>query len=132
MKYAFICSNAARYPVNHLCRLLGVKRSAYYSWRGRPAKSIGPEERALRRRMKALFVESRGSLGSRMMTANLRLEGFMVGRERVRDLMKVLDLKVKQKRKYQITTDSRHDHPIADNVLNRAFSPNAPNQVWGN
>ena len=88
MKYAFICSNAARYPVNHLCRLLGVKRSAYYSWRGRPAKSIGPEERALRRRMKALFVESRGSLGSRMMTANLRLEGFMVGRERVRDLMK--------------------------------------------
>ena len=131
MKYAFICSNAARYPVNHLCRLLGVKRSAYYSWRGRPAKSIGPEERALRRRMKALFVESRGSLGSRMMTANLRLEGFMVGRERVRDLMKALDLKVKQKRKYQITTDSRHDHPIADNVLNRAFSPNAPNQVWG-
>ena len=80
--------------------------------------------------MKALFVESRGSLGSRMMTANLRLEGFMVGRERVRDLMKVLDLKVKQKRKYQITTDSRHDHPIADNALNRAFSPNAPNQVW--
>jgi putative transposase len=117
--------------VNHLCRLLGVARSAYYSWRRRPAKIIGPEELALRRRMKVFFAESRGSLGSRMMTANLRLEGFMVGRERVRDLMKTLDLKVKQKRRYQVTTDSRHDHPIADNVLNRAFSPDAPNQVWG-
>jgi putative transposase len=78
MKYAFIRSNATSYPVNHLRRLLGVQSSAYYAWRGRPAKSIGPEERALRRRMKALFVESRGSLGSRMMTANLRLEGFIV------------------------------------------------------
>ena len=66
-----------------------------------------------------------------MMTENLRSEGFTVGRERVRDLMKVLDLKVKQKRKYQVTTDSRHDYPIADNVLDRAFSPAAPNQVWG-
>ena len=131
MKYAFIRSNAARYPVNHLCRLLCVKRSAYYAWRGRPAKVIGPEALALRRRMKALFAESRGSLGSRMMMANLRSEGFMVGRERVRDLMKTLDLKVKRKRKYQITTDSRHDYPIADNVLNRAFLPDAPNQAWG-
>jgi putative transposase len=123
MKYAFIRSNAARYPVIHLCRLLGVKRSAYYSWRSRPAKIIGPEELELRRRMKALFAESRGSLGSRMMTANLCLEGFAIGRKRVRDLMKILDLKVKRKRKYQITTDSRRDYPIADNVLNRAFHP---------
>ena len=131
MKYAFIRSNAASYPVNHRCRLLGVERSAYYCWRGRPAKSIGPEELALRRRMKTLFAESRGSLGSRMMTANLRAEGFTVGRERVRQLMKTMNLRVKQKRKYQITTDSRHDFPVAENVLNRAFSPNAPNQVWG-
>ena len=131
MKYAFIRSNAASYPVNHLCRLLGVERSAYYCWRGQPVKIIGPEELALRRRMKMLFAESRGSLGSRMMTANLRGAGFTVGRERVRQLMKTMDLKVKQKRQYQITTDSRHGYPVAENVLNRAFSPNAPNQVWG-
>ena len=66
-----------------------------------------------------------------MMTANLRGAGFTVGRERIRQLMKTMDLKIKQKRKYQVTTDSRHDYPIADNILNRAFSPDAPNQVWG-
>jgi putative transposase len=131
MKYAFIRSNAGSYPVNHLCRLLGVERSAYYSWRSRPAKIVGPEELALRRCMRTLFAASRGSLGSRMMTANLRVEGFTVGRERVRHLMKALELKVKQKRQYQITTDSRHDYPVAENILNRAFSPKAPNQVWG-
>ena len=131
MKYAFIHSNAASFPVNHLCRLLGVQSSAYYAWRVRPAKIIGPEELELRRRMKTLFAESRASLGSRMMTANLRAEGFTVGRERVRCLMKALGLKVKKKRKYKVTTDSRHDLPVAENVLNRAFSPDAPNQVWG-
>ncbi len=131
MKYAFIRSNAASYPVNHLCRLLGVERSTYYSWLGRPRKIIGPEELALRRRTKMLFAGSRESLGSRMMAANLRREGFTVGRERVRQLMKAMDLAVKQKRKYQITTDSGHDYPVAENVLNRAFSPDAPNQVWG-
>ncbi len=127
MKYVFIRSNAASYPVNHLCRLLGVERSAYYSWRGQPVKIFGPEELALRCRMKTLF----GTLGSRTMTANLWGEGFTVGRERVRQLMKAMDLKVKQKRKYQITTDSRHDFPVVENILDRAFSPDAPNQVWG-
>ena len=83
MKYAFIRSNATSYPVNHLCRLLGVRSSAYYAWRNRPAKIIGPEALALRRCMKTLFAASRGSLGSRMMTAYLPLEGFTVGRERV-------------------------------------------------
>ena len=131
MKYAFIRSNASRFPVNHLCRLLGVQRSAYYSWRGQPVKVVEPEELALRRRMKTLFTESRASLGSRMMKANLRAEGFTVGRERVRELMKAMGLKVKQKRKYQITTDSRHNFPIAGNILNRQFSLDAPNQVWG-
>jgi len=67
-----------------------------------------------------------------MMTANLRAEGFTMGRERVRSSMKALALKVTQKRKYQITTDPpRHDLPVAENVLDRAFSPDAPNQVWG-
>lgn len=80
--------------------------------------------------MKTLFVASRNSLGSRMMKENLRGEGFAIGRARVRRLMKVLGLQVKRKRKYQTTTDSRHDYPVAENVLNQSFSPSAPNQVW--
>ena len=131
MKYGFISDHAGDWPVNLLCEMLAVQRSAYYDWINKPCKVIGPEELALRRRMKELFAASRESLGSRMMMKNLQKEGFVIGRDRTRRLMKTLNLKVKQKRKYKITTDSQHAFPVAENVLDRQFSPQAPNQVWG-
>jgi putative transposase len=131
VKYGFIRDHSGRWPVIHLCRLLEVQRSAYYAWQDRPGKVIPAQELVMRRRMKELFALSRESLGSRTMMKNLRLEGFEIGRERTRCLMQRLHLRVKQKRKFQVTTDSRHSLPVAQNVLNRAFSPLAPNQVWG-
>lgn len=131
MKYGFIREHAQHWPVVHLCRLLEVQRSAYYDWRDQPGKVISVQELAMRLRMKELFAASRSSLGSRTMMQNLRLEGFEIGRDRTRRLMKRLDLKVKQKRKYKVTTDSKHQLPVAQNVLNREFSPHAPNQAWG-
>ena len=130
MKYGFIQDHEGSWPVVHLCRLLEVRRSAYYDWQAQTGKVIPPEELALRRRMKELFAVSRGSLGSRMMMKNLCQEGFEIGRDKTRRLMKSLQLKVKQKRKYKVTTDSKHNLAVAENVLNRDFSPAAPNQVW--
>jgi len=130
VKYAFIQRESKRYPVTVLCRVMGVGRSPYYDWTARGGKVIPPEELALRRRMKALFAESRQSLGSRTMRNKLRAEGFDVGRYRVRQLMKVLGLVVKPKRKFKVTTDSNHRLPVAENVLDRAFSPTAPNRAW--
>jgi transposase InsO family protein len=80
--------------------------------------------------MKALFIASRDSLGSRTMMKNLRGEDFAIGRDRTRRLMKAMGLIVKQKRKYKVTTDSKHDFPVAENVLERQFSPPEANQVW--
>ena len=131
MKYTFIRQHSNDYPVKCLCRMLSVQRSAYYDWRVQPGKVVPPQDLALRRRMKALFAASRGSLGSRAMMRNLRDEGFEIGRDKTRRLMKRLGLKVKQKRKYKVTTDSKHNLPVAKNVLNREFSPSAPNQAWG-
>jgi transposase InsO family protein len=131
VKYGFIRDQANDYPVTLLCRMLSVQRSAYYDWRVQPCKIIAPEELLLRRCMKQLFAASRDSLGSRMMVNNLRDEGFEIGRNRTRRLMKALKLKVKQKRKFKVTTDSKHNFPVARNVLNRDFSPSAPNQAWG-
>ena len=131
MKYGFIRAHAGHWPVVHLCRLLGVPRSGYYDWRDEPGRVIPPQELALRRRMKELFRASRDSLGSRTMMKNLREEDFVIGRDRTRRLMKALNLKVKQKRKYKATTDSKHNLPVAENVLNRQFAPQEPNQAWG-
>ncbi len=72
--------------------------------------------------MKALFSASRENLGSRMIMENLREEGFEIGRERTRRLMKVLNLKVKQKYKYKVTTNSKHKLPVAENVMKRSLA----------
>jgi putative transposase len=131
VKYGFIGDHAGRYRVNMLCRVLKVQRSAYYDWQAQPCKVIAQEELALRRRMKELFTVSRGSLGSRTMMNNLNQEGFEIGRDRTRRLMKRLKLTVRQKRKYKVTTDSKHNLAVAKNVLNREFCPSAPNHAWG-
>ena len=107
-----------------------MTKSAYYDWRQRGGNVISVETFTLCARMKALFAQSRDSLGSRGMVRQLRKEGHVIGRYRVRWLMKRLGLTVKIKRKYRVTTQSRHDLPVAPNVLNREFNPPKPNQAW--
>ena len=108
-----------------------IKRGSYYAWCKKGATVIAPEELLLRRRMKDLFEASRQSLGSRMLMKNLSTEGFTIGRYRTAKLMKIMNLKVKIKCKHKVTTDSKHKLPIAENVLDRQFNPDAPNKVWG-
>ena len=71
-----------------------VSRAAYYAWLKRPARLITAEELQLYRRLKQLFADSRESLGSRGMMKRLRKEGFNIGRQQVRVLMKRFGLKV--------------------------------------
>ena len=73
MKYAFVRVHAGQYPVKLMCRVFGLHRSAYYDWLNRGATVVSREEVELLRRMKALFTQSRESLGSRMLMKNLRL-----------------------------------------------------------
>ncbi len=77
--------------------------------------------------MKVLFAESQQSLGSRQMMKQLRKEGFEIGRYRVRGLMKRLNLEVKRKKRFVLTTDSKHKQPVAENLLSREFNPEAKN-----
>ena len=107
-----------------------VGKSAYYDWLKRPAKVISPDELQLYRRVKRLFERSRASLGSREMTKKLREEGFDVGRERVRVLMKKLGLVVKQRVAHKVTTKRKHSDSVADNLLNQNFDPVALNEIW--
>jgi len=119
------------YPVTLICKVMQIKYGSYYAWTKKSTKVILLEELELMRTMKALFEASRHSLGSRMMVKYLRLKGFTIGRYKVRKLMKMMNLKVKTKCKYKVTTDSNHKLPIAENVLDRQFNPDAPNKVWG-
>jgi putative transposase len=118
------------FPVTVLCWFMQVSTSAYYAWKKRPGQLIGADVLHLHRRMKALFKQSRSSLGSREMMKKLREEGFQVGRYKVRNLMKKLNLKVTQRVAYKVTTKRKHSDEVADNLLNQNFNPIAANEVW--
>lgn len=107
-----------------------VSRSAYYDWLVRPAQLITADELHLYRRIKQLFKASRESLGSREMVKKLRKEGFIIGRYRVRTLMKRLGLVVVQRQAYKVTTRRKHSDQVADNLINQDFNPKKPNQIW--
>jgi len=107
-----------------------VSTSAYYDWNKRPGKLISADVLHLYRRMKALFKRSRDSLGSREMVKKLREEGFVIGRYKVRSLMTRLNLIVRQRVAYKVTTKRNHRDAAALNLLNQNFNPVAQNQVW--
>lgn len=130
MKYGFIREWHSEYPVTVLCRVMQVSASAYYDWRARGGELIDSQTWRLCHRMKVLFNASRRSLGSRRLMNQLRREGFEIGRYRVRNLMKKLGLAVKRKKRFVLTTDSKHTLPVAENVLNRDFAPAQKNLVW--
>lgn len=130
MKYGFIREWQGAYPVRRLCRVMHVSPSAYYDWRRRGSELIDSATWQLCHRMKALFNESRQSLGSRQLMKQLRKEGFEIGRYRVRKLMNKLGLEVKRKKRFILTTDSKHALAVAENVLNRDFTPRQKNRVW--
>jgi len=104
--------------------------SAYYAWLKRPGILITAETLRLHRRAKALFVKSRESLGNRELMKILRLEGFAVGRYKVRKIMKMHGLVVTQRLAYKVTTKRKHSDAVAPNLLNMNFNPTATNQVW--
>ncbi len=107
-----------------------VSTSAYYAWRKRPGQLISADVLHLHRRMKALFKQSRNSLGSRQMMKKLREEGVSIGRYKVRKLMKKLNLKVTQRIAFKVTTKRNYRDEVAANLLNQNFNPVAPNHIW--
>ena len=112
----------------YVCRLLGVSRSGFYEANkraGAPA-SICP----VALQLKASFAESGGCYGSRPLRKALRAKGMQVGIYKIRRMMRVNGLRSAWKRKFVHTTDSKHDLPIAENVLNRQFEPEAANKAW--
>jgi putative transposase len=114
-------------PVKHSCRVLSVSRSGYYEAQRRSAKPVLCKARV---HLKAAFAASGQSYGSRRLVSVMASQGFQIGRYKVRRLMRQAGLKPVWKRKFVHTTDSKHDLPVAANVLNRQFYPPAPNMAY--
>jgi hypothetical protein len=93
-------------PVERLCRVLGVSRSAYYGSRQRARAT--PAACLVSTQLKAEFAASGRVYGSPRLSAVLRSKGLRLGRHRVRRLMREHRLRALWRRKFVHTTDSGH------------------------
>lgn len=130
MKFVFIAAEKAVYPVGVLCDVLGVSRSGYYAWSGRPEPARATSDAQLKAQIAVVHEKSRSTYGSPRVHAELRGKGVRVGKKRIERLMREDGIKARQKRRFRHTTDSNHTHPIAPNVLGRQFTVTVPNKVW--
>ena len=130
MIFAWVDAEKAAYPVRTLCRVMRVSPSGFYASRTRPESAHAQQDRRLRVRIHASFHASRTWYGSPRVHRDLIDEGIRVSRKRVARLMKEDRLVARKRKRFKMTTMSDHDHPIADNVLDRQFEADAPNQRW--
>jgi transposase InsO family protein len=134
MKYAWIESHRRQYPISLSCHVLGVSPGGYHAHRARDMDPQRPRRRlgddALLVHIRAVHAQSRGEYGWPRVWKQLLAQGVRVGKERVQRLMKLHGIRAKTKRRFKVTTDSRHNLPVAPNLLQRDFSPARPDQVW--
>ncbi len=130
MKFELMDAQKALFPVKFMCQQLGVSRSGYYAWKGRPEAERHKVDRVLSEEVTQVHQDSRHTYGSPRVHAELRARGQRVSRKRVVRLMRAQGLAARRRRRYVATTDSRHRQPVAPNVLARDFSPRQPNSTW--
>lgn len=130
MKFAFISEEKVAFPVVVLCRLLSVSPSGYYASLGRPLSQHARRDRELTEKITASHIGSKRRYGSPRVHADIKATGEQVARKRVARIMRENRLKARSRRRFRTTTDSKHQFPIAANVLQRNFAATAPNRAW--
>jgi putative transposase len=107
VKYSFIAQHKKTWPIEMMCRLLGVRRNGYYHFQ-KQKHTVNLEDEELVGWMKKIAESSKNSYGSRRMKKALNALGFPLGRSKTRRLMKEASIYVRYRKKYKVTTNSNH------------------------
>jgi putative transposase len=120
-----------QYPIDLMARVLNVSRSGYYSWFHRKPSKRSMEDERLKILIRKAHEKSRKTSGSTKIQYELKANGVHVGRDRISRLRKEMGLCCLQKRKFKATTNSKHNYPVAPNLLNQDFTIKEPGMVLG-
>jgi len=128
MRYQFIVKNRSSFPVKKMCQALQISPSGFYRWTKAPMSPGKQENIRIKKRIKEIFKVHNGMVGSPIVTADLHddHEFAKVSRPRVARMMREMGLKCRATKKFVVTTDSKHNNPVAPNLLNRNFTVDAP------
>jgi putative transposase len=131
VKYAFIEAHRPMWRLKLMCTALGVSMSGYFTWRHRPPSPRASEDQSLTRHIADIHARNRGVYGSPRIFHELRNDGKRISRKRVERLMNEAGITaIPPRRPFVVTTDSNHDYPVADNILDQDFQASRPDERW--
>ena len=132
MRYQFVEDHRTVWPVSIQCDVLEVARSGYYAWRKRPASGQAQRREELTDRIRAVHaVRHQDVYGAPRIQKELVAQGHPCNRKTVAKCMKQAGIQAKTVKKFRVsTTDSKHAHPVAENIVDRNFTPSEKNETW--
>ncbi len=130
MKFRFISAFRETFKVGRMCKLLKVSRSGFHAWLNRPESRRSLENRALEAKIRVLHAASHGIYGAPKIHRDLIDDGVQCGKNRVARIMREAGLRSRTKKKFKATTNSKHNFPVAPNLLNQDFTVDAPDSTW--
>jgi transposase InsO family protein len=130
MIYRVIDRYSSQFKVSKMCRIMKVSRSGYYAFKKRPESNRSKREKAVLEGIKRIHKANHEIYGSPKITVELNKEGITVGRGMVSRLMRKNGIKSRTVKKFKATTDSNHNLPVAENILNREFNADSRNVKW--
>jgi putative transposase len=130
LTFQFIADHAKHWPVTWMCDALEVSVSGYYAWAGRSESPAEQRRRELLGVIEEVHVEVKQRYGSPRMTPELNDRGYTCSENMVAKLMNAHGIQAKAPKRFIRTTDSNHQLPVAENLLDRDFDPAGPNEAW--
>jgi putative transposase len=128
--YRLIEAEKTSFPVQFMCRMLGVSRSGYYDWRAGPPCGRSREDTALTEKIREIHRRSRETYGSPRVHAELRALGTRCGRKRVERLMRQAGLRGCMRAKRRGTTRRGKRAAPAEDLLKRDFVATEMDRIW--
>jgi len=130
MRREAVAGLCGEHSVRAACRALGISRSSYYESEQRLAKRKVAEEPIVRDIKEVQKHRYKRYFGSPRMMGALRERGHNIGRHQTARIMRKYNLPAAKRHRFVRTTDSKHSHPVAENLLNRSFKAGQEERVW--
>jgi putative transposase len=130
MIFDFIKNHEKIFPIEKMCKVLKVSQSGYYRWKNNFISNRVQKINRIKEKITAIYFESKQRYGSPRITIELNALGYKISRITIAKYMKQLGLFSKLSKKFKVTTDSKHNYLVVENILNRQFVVSQPSKVW--
>ena len=130
MKYIFIKNHQQVFPIEKMCKVLEVSSSSYYKWKTKPISNRVLKMNIIKEKITFIYFSSKQRYGSPRITIELTSLGYQISRITVVKYLRELGLRSKLSKKFKVTTNSKHNYLVVENILNSVFTVTHPSKFW--